>query len=66
MLEIRPTKVVGVGRNYADHAKELGNEVPSEPLIFLSFSLWNSTSPVMRSITRNASQQGQVISMLAI
>lgn len=24
-----------VGRNYADHAKELGNDVPSEPLIFL-------------------------------
>ncbi len=24
-----------VGRNYADHAKELGNEVPSEPMIFL-------------------------------
>lgn len=24
-----------IGRNYADHAKELGNEVPKEPLIFL-------------------------------
>ena len=35
MLEIRPTKVVGVGRNYADHARELGNELPREPLIFL-------------------------------
>src|SRR5690606_18897164 len=30
-----PTKVVCVGRNYADHAAELGNEVPPEPLIFL-------------------------------
>jgi 2-keto-4-pentenoate hydratase/2-oxohepta-3-ene-1,7-dioic acid hydratase in catechol pathway len=30
-----PSKVVGVGRNYADHAKELGNETPSEPIIFL-------------------------------
>ena len=30
-----PTKIVCVGRNYAEHAKELGNEVPSEPLIFL-------------------------------
>ncbi|MGI8609315.1 MAG: fumarylacetoacetate hydrolase family protein [Candidatus Dormibacteria bacterium] len=35
MLSIRPTKIIGVGRNYAAHAKELGNEVPSEPLIFL-------------------------------
>jgi 2-keto-4-pentenoate hydratase/2-oxohepta-3-ene-1,7-dioic acid hydratase in catechol pathway len=30
-----PSKIVCVGRNYADHAKELGNEVPTEPLIFL-------------------------------
>ncbi len=30
-----PSKIVCVGRNYVDHAKELGNEVPTEPLIFL-------------------------------
>ena len=30
-----PTKIVCVGRNYAEHAKELGNEAPSEPIIFL-------------------------------
>ncbi|HUR79245.1 MAG TPA: fumarylacetoacetate hydrolase family protein [Thermoanaerobaculia bacterium] len=30
-----PTKIVCVGRNYADHAKELGNEAPVEPIIFL-------------------------------
>ncbi len=30
-----PTKVVCVGRNYAAHAKELGNDVPAEPLLFL-------------------------------
>ncbi|HEY2498478.1 MAG TPA: fumarylacetoacetate hydrolase family protein [Candidatus Angelobacter sp.] len=29
-----PSKIVCVGRNYSEHAKELGNEVPSEPLIF--------------------------------
>jgi len=29
------SKVVGIGRNYAAHAAELGNEVPSEPLMFL-------------------------------
>ena len=28
-------KIVCVGRNYREHAKELGNEVPKEPLIFL-------------------------------
>jgi 2-keto-4-pentenoate hydratase/2-oxohepta-3-ene-1,7-dioic acid hydratase in catechol pathway len=31
----QPTKVVCVGRNYAAHARELGNEVPDEPMIFL-------------------------------
>lgn len=29
------SKVVGVGRNYAEHAAELGNEAPAEPLLFL-------------------------------
>ncbi|MGD8150417.1 fumarylacetoacetate hydrolase family protein [Ornithinimicrobium sp. Y1694] len=29
------SKVIGIGRNYADHAKEMGNEVPEEPLMFL-------------------------------
>ncbi|MBA3341508.1 MAG: fumarylacetoacetate hydrolase family protein [Gemmatimonadaceae bacterium] len=31
----RPGKIVCIGRNYREHAKELGNEVPTEPLIFL-------------------------------
>jgi 2-keto-4-pentenoate hydratase/2-oxohepta-3-ene-1,7-dioic acid hydratase in catechol pathway len=30
-----PSKIVCVGRNYVDHAKELGNEVPKVPLIFM-------------------------------
>lgn len=29
------SKVVGIGRNYADHAAEMGNDVPAEPLMFL-------------------------------
>ena len=29
------SKVVGIGRNYAAHAEELGNEVPADPLVFL-------------------------------
>jgi 2-keto-4-pentenoate hydratase/2-oxohepta-3-ene-1,7-dioic acid hydratase in catechol pathway len=31
----RPTKIVCVGRNYVEHAREMGNEVPESPLIFL-------------------------------
>src|ERR1051326_461566 len=32
---VLPSKIVCVGRNYAEHAKELGNEAPPEPIIFL-------------------------------
>ena len=32
---VAPSKIVAVGRNYADHAKELGNDTPAEPIIFL-------------------------------
>jgi 2-keto-4-pentenoate hydratase/2-oxohepta-3-ene-1,7-dioic acid hydratase in catechol pathway len=31
---VEPSKIVCVGRNYRDHAAELGNEVPAEPLLF--------------------------------
>ncbi len=34
MTPVRPSKIVCVGRNYADHAKELGNAVPERPLLF--------------------------------
>jgi 2-keto-4-pentenoate hydratase/2-oxohepta-3-ene-1,7-dioic acid hydratase in catechol pathway len=30
-----PSKIVCIGRNYLEHAKELGNDVPKEPLFFL-------------------------------
>jgi 2-keto-4-pentenoate hydratase/2-oxohepta-3-ene-1,7-dioic acid hydratase in catechol pathway len=33
--DFQPSKIVCVGRNYAEHAAELGNDVPKEPLLFL-------------------------------
>ena len=35
MPTLAPSKIVCVGRNYAAHARELGNEVPKQPLLFL-------------------------------
>lgn len=35
LIPVTPSKIVCVGRNYAEHAAELGNEVPKEPLLFL-------------------------------
>jgi 2-keto-4-pentenoate hydratase/2-oxohepta-3-ene-1,7-dioic acid hydratase in catechol pathway len=34
LAPVRPSKILCVGRNYREHAQELGNEVPAEPLIF--------------------------------
>ncbi|MEH0109171.1 fumarylacetoacetate hydrolase family protein [Tersicoccus sp. MR15.9] len=43
------SKVVGVGRNYADHAAELGNEVPPSPLLFFkpNTAVIGPTDPVL-------------------
>jgi 2-keto-4-pentenoate hydratase/2-oxohepta-3-ene-1,7-dioic acid hydratase in catechol pathway len=35
LAPVEPSKILCVGRNYRDHASELGNEAPKEPLIFL-------------------------------
>lgn len=34
-MSTRPSKIVCVGRSYADHAKELGNAVPDRPVLFI-------------------------------
>ena len=34
LVPVRPSKIVCVGRNYREHAAELGNQVPTEPLLF--------------------------------
>lgn len=34
LAPVIPTKIIGVGRNYIEHAKELGSDVPQIPLIF--------------------------------
>lgn len=35
LTPVAPSKIVCVGRNYRKHAEELGNEVPTEPLLFM-------------------------------
>ena len=34
MMSLRPSKIIGIGRNYVAHARELGNEVPEVPILF--------------------------------
>jgi len=59
----RPSKIVCVGRNYADHAKELGNAVPAEPLIFLKppSSLIAGGQPiVLHPMTQQVEYEGEI------
>jgi 2-keto-4-pentenoate hydratase/2-oxohepta-3-ene-1,7-dioic acid hydratase in catechol pathway len=55
---IRPRKVIAVGRNYADHAKELGNTAPEMPLLFSK--LTNSIISTGQAITWSESVTQQV------
>jgi 2-keto-4-pentenoate hydratase/2-oxohepta-3-ene-1,7-dioic acid hydratase in catechol pathway len=58
-----PSKIVCVGRNYADHAKELGNEVPAEPMIFLkppSSLIAHGDSIVYPSISHRVDYEGEI------
>jgi 2-keto-4-pentenoate hydratase/2-oxohepta-3-ene-1,7-dioic acid hydratase in catechol pathway len=58
-----PTKIVCVGRNYRDHAKELGNEVPAEPLIFLkppSSLLAAGEAIVYPELSQNVNYEGEL------
>jgi 2-keto-4-pentenoate hydratase/2-oxohepta-3-ene-1,7-dioic acid hydratase in catechol pathway len=34
MMPLRPSKIIGIGRNYVAHVRELGNEVPEVPILF--------------------------------
>jgi len=46
---VEPGKIVGIGRNYVDHAKELDNPVPAEPVLFLKSpgSLLGTRAPIV-------------------
>jgi 2-keto-4-pentenoate hydratase/2-oxohepta-3-ene-1,7-dioic acid hydratase in catechol pathway len=50
LAPVLPSKVVAVGRNYADHAKEMGEDVPDEPLLFLkpSTAVIGPEDPILR------------------
>ena len=59
----RLTKIVCVGRNYVDHAKELGNEVPKEPLIFLKppSSLIGDGQPIrLPGVSKQVEYEGEI------
>lgn len=59
----RPGKIVCVGRNYREHAKELGNEVPTQPLLFLkppSSIIADGEAIVLPAVSRQVEYEGEI------
>ena len=62
LAPVQPSKIVCIGRNYREHAAELGNEVPKEPLIFLKppSSLLDPEAAIeMPSISNRVDHEGE-------
>ncbi len=60
---VNPSKILCVGRNYRDHAAELGNEVPKEPLLFLkppSSLLGSGGTVVMPALSKRIDFEGEL------
>jgi len=63
LAPVRPSKILCVGRNYKDHAAELGNDVPKEPLLFLkppSSLLAPGGSIVMPALSKRIDYEGEL------
>lgn len=59
----RPGKIVCVGRNYREHAKELGNAVPAEPLLFLkppSAVIRSGEAIVSPALSKQVEHEGEI------
>jgi 2-keto-4-pentenoate hydratase/2-oxohepta-3-ene-1,7-dioic acid hydratase in catechol pathway len=60
---VKPSKIVCVGRNYADHAREMGNEVPKAPLLFLkpaSALIGNGEAIVLPNASRQVEFEAEI------
>jgi 2-keto-4-pentenoate hydratase/2-oxohepta-3-ene-1,7-dioic acid hydratase in catechol pathway len=62
-MRLTPSKIVCVGRNYVEHAREMGNELPKEPLIFLkppSSVIRNGDPIVLPGLSRQVEHEGEI------
>src|SRR5678809_291400 len=60
---IRPSKIVCVGRNYREHAAELGNKMPDEPLLFLkapSAIIYSGDEIVLPAASQQVEHEGEL------
>jgi 2-keto-4-pentenoate hydratase/2-oxohepta-3-ene-1,7-dioic acid hydratase in catechol pathway len=67
LAPVLPSKVVCVGKNYADHAAEMGGEVPEEPLVFLkpSTSVIGPGDPIVYPpISKRMEHEGELAAVV--
>ncbi|HEV2711293.1 MAG TPA: fumarylacetoacetate hydrolase family protein [Edaphobacter sp.] len=63
LAPVTPSKILCIGRNYRDHAAELGNEVPKEPLLFFkppSSLLGSGGIILMPSLSKRVDYEGEL------
>jgi 2-keto-4-pentenoate hydratase/2-oxohepta-3-ene-1,7-dioic acid hydratase in catechol pathway len=66
-MVLSPSKIVCVGRNYREHAKEMGNDVPKEPLLFLkppSSIIASGESIVLHPVSTHIEFEGEIALVL--
>jgi 2-keto-4-pentenoate hydratase/2-oxohepta-3-ene-1,7-dioic acid hydratase in catechol pathway len=64
---LSPSKIVCVGRNYVAHAREMGNDVPKEPLLFLKPSsaiIREGQSIVLHPVSTHIEFEGEIAVVL--
>ena len=62
-MPTKPSKIVCIGRNYLEHAKELGNDVPKEPLVFLkppSSLVGNGEAIRLPAMSKKVDYEGEI------
>jgi 2-keto-4-pentenoate hydratase/2-oxohepta-3-ene-1,7-dioic acid hydratase in catechol pathway len=64
LAPVLPSKVIAVGKNYADHAREMGGEPPAEPVLFLkpSTAISGPGDPIRYpvSVTQRVDYEGEL------
>jgi 2-keto-4-pentenoate hydratase/2-oxohepta-3-ene-1,7-dioic acid hydratase in catechol pathway len=62
LVPCEPTKIVGVGLNYYDHAEELGMKIPDEPIIFLkpTSALQSHEKPIVHPKVNRVDYEGEL------
>ena len=63
MIPVRPSKIIGIGRNYVAHAQELGNPMPAVPIIFFkppTSLIGDGDTIVLPSVSRRVEFEAEI------